>query len=142
MVAGTYQGIIMSESLQSRVFMHADGYIEMVFAGLQTPSQLRLLIDEAKSFANAKEGQSVSLLVDSRNGHIGRDARTFTLLMDVGWVRNLEKIIFLYSDDPTNTNSARPSDIIVSVLANTVRVKPIYMSDEEEARRIVSGKEK
>jgi hypothetical protein len=122
--------------------MHTDGYIEMVFVGLQTSSQLRMLINEAKSFAEALEGQSVSLLVDGRYGHIGRDARTFSLLMDVGWVRNLENIIFLYSDDPNNTDSARPSDIIVSVLANTVRVMPVYMSDEEAARRIVSGKEK
>ena len=132
----------MSDQLQSSVFIHADGYIEMVFIGLQTSSQLRALIDKAKSFAEAQEDKSVSLLVDGRNGHIGRDARTFTLLMDIGWVRNLANIVFLYSDDPTNKESARPSDIIVTVLTNTIRIKPIYISDEEEARRIVSGKGK
>ena len=132
----------MSEQNQSRVFVHADDYIEMVFIGLQTSSQLRTLINKAKSFAEAQEGKQVSLLVDARNGHIGRDARTFTLLMDIGWVRNLHKIIFLYSNDPANKESARPSDIIVSVLTNTIRVKPIYVSDEEEARRLIGSKEK
>jgi hypothetical protein len=134
--------MIMSEQLQSRVFMHADGYIEMVFVGLQPSTQLRMLINQAKSFAEAEEDKSISLLVDARDGHIGRDARTFTLLMEIGWVRNLERIVFLYSDDPTNKESARPSDIIVTVLTNTIRIKPIYISDEEEARRIVSGKGK
>jgi len=130
----------MSDQLQSRVFMHADSYIEMVFVGLQTSDQLRTLINKAKSLAESQEEKRVSLLVDARNGHIGRDARTFTLLMDIGWVRNLENIVFLYSDDPNNENSARPSDIIVSVLTNTIRVKPVYINDEEEARRIVAGK--
>lgn len=130
----------MSEQLQSSVFMHTDGYIEMVFVGLQPSNQLRTLINRAKSFAEAEEDKRISLLVDARKGHIGRDARTFTLLMDIGWVRNLARIVFLYSDDPANEESARPSDIIVSVLSNTVRVKPIYISDEEEARRIVKGK--
>ena len=132
----------MSDQLQSSVFIHADGYIEMVFIGLQASSELRTLINEAKSFAEAQEDKGVSLLVDARKGHIGRDARTFTLLMDIGWVRNLKNIVFLYDEDPTNKNSARPSDIVVSVLTNTIRVKPRYISDEEEARRIVSGKEK
>lgn len=130
----------MSDQLQSSVFMHADGYIEMVFVGLQTSDQLRTLISKAKSIAESKEDKRGSFLVDGRNGHIGRDARTFTLLMDIGWIRNLENIVFLYSDDPNNKNSARPSDIIISVLTNTIRVKPIYISDEEEARRIVAGK--
>jgi hypothetical protein len=134
--------MIMAEQLQSRVSMHADGYIEMVFVGLQPTNQLRTLINQAKSFAEAEEGNRISLLVDARNGHIGRDARTFTLLMEIGWVRNLERIVFLYSDDPDNRESARPSDIIVTVLTNTIRVKPIYISDEEEARKIVSGKGK
>jgi len=107
---------------------------------LQTSDQLRTLINKAKSLAESQEEKRVSLLVDARNGHIGRDARTFTLLMDIGWVRNLENIVFLYSDDPNNENSARPSDIIVSVLTNTIRVKPVYINDEEEARRIVAGK--
>lgn len=132
----------MSELLQSRVLMHTDGYIEMVFVGLQPTNQLRQLIQEAKSYVEAQGTKSISLLVDARNGHIGRDARTFTLLMDVGWVRNLKNIVFLYSDDPANEDSARPSDIVVSVLTNTIRVKPQYISDEEEARRIVSGKNK
>jgi len=130
----------MSDQLQSRVFMHENSYIEMVFVGLQTSDQLRTLINKAKSLAESQEEKRVSLLVDARNGHIGRDARTFTLLMDIGWVRNLENIVFLYSDDPNNENSARPSDIIVSVLTNTIRVKPVYINDEEEARRIVAGK--
>jgi hypothetical protein len=132
----------MSEQNQSRVFVHANGYIEMVFIGLQTSGQLRTLINKAKSFAEAQEDKNVSLLVDARKGHIGRDARTFTLLMDIGWVRNLKNIVFLYDEDPANENSARPSDIIVSVLTNTIRVKPRYISDEAEARRIMSGKEK
>lgn len=130
----------MSDQLQSRVFIHTDGYIEMVFVGLQASEQLRTLINKAKSLAESQEDKSASFLVDGRNGHIGRDARTFTLLMDIGWIRNLENIVFLYSDDLNNKNSARPSDIIISVLTNTIRVKPIYISDEEEARRIVSGK--
>jgi hypothetical protein len=132
----------MSEQNQSRVFVHADGYVEMVFIGLQTSSQLRTLINKAKSFAEGKEDKSVNFLVDARNGHIGRDARTFTLLMDIGWVRNLKNIVFLYDDDPANEESARPSDIVVSVLTNTIRVRPIYVSDEEEARRLVGSKEK
>lgn len=132
----------MSDQLQSSVFLHADGYIEMVFVGLQRSDQLRTLINKAKSYAQAQEDKGISLLVDARNGHIGRDARTFTLLMDIGWVRNLENIVFLYSDDPTNEDSARPSNIVVSVLTNTIRVKPVYIDDEEQARRLVSGKEK
>ena len=132
----------MTQSLQSKVLKHTDGYIEMVLVGLQSTNQLRQLIQEAKSYAEAQGDEAISLLVDARNGRIGRDARTFTLLMDIGWVRNLKNIVFLYSDDPTNEESARPSDIVVSVLTNTIRVKPQYISDEEEARRIVSSKEK
>ena len=74
----------MSEQLQSSVFMHTDGYIEMVFVGLQPSNQLRTLINRAKSFAEAEEDKRISLLVDARKGHIGRDARTFTLLMYIG----------------------------------------------------------
>ncbi len=127
----------MPEVQQSRVFMHEDGYIEMVFAGLQAPEQLRTLINDAKSFAEMREDEGVSLLVDARHGHIGRDARTFATLMDAGWVRNLENLVILYSDDLSNEASARPSDIIISVLTNVVRIKPVYLNDEEEARDIV-----
>jgi hypothetical protein len=127
----------MSETQESTVYWHEDGYIEMVFVGLQASNQLRTLINKAKSLAEAYEDKRVSLLVDARNGRIGRDARTFTLLMDVGWVRNLQNIVIVYDEDPTNENSARPSDIVVSVLTNTIRVRPRYISDEEEARRIV-----
>ncbi|MFO7679752.1 MAG: hypothetical protein R6X34_06845 [Chloroflexota bacterium] len=128
----------MMESQNSTVFLHEDGYVEMVFAGLQSTSRLRVLVEEAKAFASSNEGV-VNLLIDGRNGRIGRDARTFTLLMDVGWVRNLQHIVILYSDDPNNENSARPSDIIVTVLTNVLRVQPYYTSDEAEARRIVNG---
>ncbi len=127
----------MSEQPQSSVFLHEDGYIEMVFAGLQAPEQLRMLIDNAKSFAEAKEDEGISLLVDARHGHIGRDARTFATLMDAGWVRNLENLVILYSDDLSNEASARPSDIVISVLTNVVRIKPVYINDEKEARNIV-----
>lgn len=129
----------MSEIQESTVYWHEDGYVEMVFAGLQRTPELRQLINQAKIYAESTE-EAVSLLVDGRNGRIGRDARTFTLLMDVGWVRNLQNIVILYSDDPLNTNSARPSDIIVSVLTNGLRVRPYYTSDETEARAIVSGR--
>jgi len=129
----------MADSQNSTVILHEDGYVEMVFAGLQSTSRLRVLVEEAKAFATSTES-IVNLLIDGRNGRIGRDARTFTLLMDVGWVRNLKHIVILYSDDPHNENSARPSDIIVTVLTNVLRVQPYYTSDETEARRIVSGK--
>lgn len=131
----------MSEIPESIVYWHEDGYIEMVFAGLQRTAELRQLINQAKTYAEATE-DGVSLLVDARNGRIGRDARTFTLLMDVGWVRNLENFVILYSDDPLNENSARPSEIVVSILKNGMRVRPCYISDEAEARAIVSGRGK
>lgn len=125
--------------LDSTVFLHEDGYVEMVFAGLQSTNNLRVLVEKAKAIADSTEG-AISLLIDGRNGRIGRDARTFTLLMDVGWVRNLKNIVILYSADPNDENSARPSDIIVTVLTNVLRVPPYYTSDETEARAIVSGK--
>lgn len=131
----------MSDTQKSTICWHEDGYIEVVFAGFQRTPELRRLINQAKAYAAATE-DVVSLLVDARNGRISRDARTFTLLMDIGWIRNLENFVILYSDDPHNKNSATPSSVVVSVLSNGIGVRPHYINDEAKARAIVSGRGK
>ena len=120
---------------ESRVVWHADGYIEMSFAGLQTPDALQGHIALAKALAAAQPGP-VNLLIDARNGRVGRDARSFSLMLSTGWVKNLHTVIILISEDPQNTEGARRSNIIVSVLTSALRLRPIYATDEAAARAL------
>lgn len=125
----------MPDEQNSQVVLHHDGYLEMTFYGLQSADRLQELLTEAKRLAALQEG-TVNLLIDARNGRVGRDARSFSYMLSVGWVKNLHKVIILVSDDPGNTEGAKESSVIVSVLTSALRLRPIYAHDESEARAL------
>ncbi|MCA9971123.1 MAG: hypothetical protein KC425_12950 [Anaerolineales bacterium] len=128
----------MPDETNSRVIWHDDGYIEMTFFGLQSAERLAELIAQAKDMAAAQE-QHVNLLIDARRGRVGRDARSFSQMLSVGWVKNLRHVIILISADPLNTEGARESGLIISVLTAALRLRPIYESDETAARTLAAS---
>ncbi|MCA9960231.1 MAG: hypothetical protein KC443_14415 [Anaerolineales bacterium] len=128
----------MPDEQDSRVRLHPDGYIEMTFFGLQSADRLQELITEAKRLASLQE-VPVNLLIDARNGRVGRDARSFSLMLGVGWVKNLRSVIILVSDDPQNTVGAKESGVIVSVLTAALRLQPTYIYNETDARAVAAA---
>ena len=121
---------------KSRVFLHPDGYVEMVFAGIQETERLQLLIAQARALID--EHGPISAVVDGRNGRIQPNISNFSHLMSMGRFPNLIQLYILTSDDPNNSEAIQGPSVVTSILTSVLGFRPFYSSDETDIRRRAS----
>jgi len=130
----------MAENKESTVCWHPDGYVEVVFAGVQSPEQIREIDRQARIILDETEGAGpVSLLIDARHGRVGRDATSFSVIMRLGRERRLNRFIVLVDENPTIPDAGRETGVIVSMVTAALGKRPIYMYDETAARALAAS---
>lgn len=122
----------MSHEAQTRVNLHPDGYVEVTLVGQESPTNLEILATRSRELVEAHG--PMSILIDARHGRIGRDTRSFSVLLGLGRVPNLKNLIVLISNDPNNTEGGKRSSLIISLISTALGLQPIYMDNEAEAR--------
>ncbi len=127
--------MVMGDS-ESSIGLHPDGYIEIVFRGVVRSTRLAELIEEARRLS--EEYGPVNVLVDGRNGSTSRTARSFSTLMRMGRFPKVLQLIVLTTDDPARIDAIRGPGVVTSILTPILGVRPIYTSDEEEARHLAA----
>lgn len=119
---------------ESTVFWHADGYVELVMIGVQEPEQLIQLNEQTRALLD-KHGPA-NLLVDGRNGRVGRDASSFMILRRLSFSPKLKKMFILIDKQTTNPDAGRESGIIITLISTALGLRPIYIFEEEKARKL------
>ncbi len=125
----------MATFAETTIFWNADGYIEVVFVGVQKPEQLSKLNEEA--MALLAEHGSASLLIDARYGRMGRDAPSFSILRHLSRFSGIQKICILVDKEPKSPEAGRKSGIIITLMATALGLRPVYFYNEAQARRAV-----
>jgi hypothetical protein len=118
---------------ESRVFLHPDSYVEMVFVGWQEVEQLSKLIEQARHLLT--EHGPMSLVVDGRNGRIQPNFSNFSHMMNLSRFPNILRLYILTSADPDKMEAIQGPSVITSILTAVLGFRPIYSSDEEKIRR-------
>jgi hypothetical protein len=121
---------------KSHVFLHPDGYIEMVFVGMQETEHLQLLIAQAQALID--EHGPISMVVDGRNGRIQPNFSNFSHLMSMGRFPKLIQLYILTSDDPKNSEAIQGPSVVTSILTSVLGFRPVYSSDEVSIRHRAS----
>lgn len=130
----------MSETGQSTVSWHPDGYLEIVFVGTQTPEQIREIDRQARAVMDEhQEVKSASLLIDARHGRIGRDATSFSVIMRLSRDRRLNRFVVLVDENPTDPHAGRETGVIISMVTAALGKRPIYIYDETAARTLAAS---
>ncbi|HID54424.1 MAG TPA: hypothetical protein EYP41_20595 [Anaerolineae bacterium] len=127
----------MSDS-ESSICLHPNGYIEVIFRGVVRSSRLAELIEEAQRLS--EKYSSINVLIDGRNGATSRTARSFSTMMRMGRFPNVTQLIILTTDDPARIDAIRGPGVVTSILTSALGFRPIYTSDEAEARRLAAKK--
>lgn len=122
---------------ESTVFWNPDGYVELVFIGIQEPEQLSKLNEEARNLLDAYGPANV--LIDGRYGRISREASSFLILRRLTKVKNLKKMYILIDKKATQLESGRESGIVITIVSTALGLRPIYLYDEEKARKLVAS---
>jgi hypothetical protein len=122
----------MSNDALDRVNLHPDGYVEVTLVGQEAAADLEILANRSRELVETHGPMNV--LIDARHGRIGRDTRSFAILLRLGRVPNLTNLIVLISDDPNNTEGGQQSGLMISLLSNAFGLQPIYTDNEAEAR--------
>ena len=117
----------------SRVFLNPDGYVEMVFVGIQETEQLQTLIAQTQILLD--EHGPISVVIDGRNGRIQPNTSNFAHMMSIGRLPNLIQLYILTSDDPNDPETIKGPSVITSILTSVLGFRPIYSSDEADLRR-------
>jgi hypothetical protein len=120
----------------SRVFLHPDGYVEMVFVGIQEAESLQILITQAQALLN--EHGPISIIVDGRHGRIQSNISNFSQLMGLGRLPNLIQLYILTSKDSNNVEAIQGPSVVTSILTSVLGFRPFYSSDEALIRRRAS----
>ena len=84
------------------------------------------------------EQNDANLLIDARNGRIGRDAASFAAIMQLSRDRRLQKFYVLVDQNPTHPDAGRESGVIVSMLTAALGKRPLYIYSETEARSLAA----
>lgn len=119
-----------------RTFWNPDGYVEIVFAGVQTPEQIREADTQARELM--VEYGDANVLIDARQGRIGRDAASFSVVMKLSRNRNLKRLIILIDQTPAHPEAGRESGVIISMVTAALGKRPIYIYDEVAARALAA----
>jgi hypothetical protein len=121
---------------ESRIFLHPDGYVEMVFVGMQETERLETLIARARALID--EHGPISVVVDGRTGRIQPNISNFSHLMSLGRIPNLIQLYILTSDDPNNSEAIQGPSVVTSILTSVLGFRPFYSSDEADIRHRAS----
>lgn len=122
----------------SSIKYNVDGYIEIIFMGVVPPARLAELMAETRQMS--EEHGPVKVLIDGRNGSASRTAKGFSTLMRMGRYPNVSELIILTTKDPAKLDAIRGPGIVTSILTSVLGFRPIYTSDETEARRLAAAK--
>lgn len=123
----------------SRIFLHPDGYIEIVFAGIQQTEEIRDLVQQATKLFT--QHGSMSVLIDGRFGRIARDASTFSSLMSIARDTRLKEMIILIDTNTSNPEAIHGPSVVTNILTSVFGRRPVYIDDEAEARARACGKQ-
>ena len=130
----------MTENKESTVRWHPDGYVEVVFMGIQSPEQIREIDRQARMILEETAGaRLVSLLIDARHGRVGRDATSFSVIMRLGRERRLNRFIVLVDENSTDPQAGRETGVIISMVTAALGKRPIYIYDETAARALAAS---
>ncbi|MCP4359356.1 MAG: STAS/SEC14 domain-containing protein [Chloroflexi bacterium] len=124
----------MTDSPKPPIFWNPDGYIELVLHGVMTPDEMRHLEQQGQEIINQHE--SASILVDARQGRIGRDAASFLAVMKLGRNHRLNRFIIVVDEPTQHPDAGKKTGVIISMLTAALGKRPIYMIDETEARKL------
>ena len=127
----------MAQSEKPPVFWNPDGYVEVVLEGILVAEQIKKL--NQISLAIFEEHGAANLLIDARQGRVGRDAASFSALMKLARERKLKKFFVLVDRNPISSDAGKESGVIISMLTAALGKRPIYMYDEAEARRLAAA---
>ncbi len=130
---GSRASLVLFSMDESRVFYHEDGYIEMVFVGIQEPEAVQMLIEETRVLLG--EHGSASVLIDGQNGRILANATNYSQMMSMGKFPNLIHLYILTTTDTNNTEAIQGPSVITSILNFVLGFRPHYSSDEQEIRQ-------
>ena len=125
---------MMTAFEESAVFWHGDGYIEIVLIGIQEPEQLSRMYDQ--SLALLDEHGPANVLIDGRNGRVSREASSFLILRRLHTSPNLKNMYILIDKQSTNPDAGRESGIIITIMTTALGLRPVYIYDEEKARKL------
>jgi hypothetical protein len=128
----------MSDHQKSTVYWNPEGYIEIIFVGVQSPEDLRTMDREAREIIADHDGNA-SLLIDARRGRIGRDAASFSVVMKLSRERRLNRFIVLVDEKPQHPDAGRETGVIISMLTAAFGKRPIYIYDEAAARALAAS---
>lgn len=106
--------------------------------GVQSPDDLRALDRDARAVISGRE-TSTSLLIDARQGRIGRDAASFSVVMKLSRERRLNRFIVLVDEKPQYPDAGRETGVIISMLTAAFGKRPIYIYDEAAARALAAS---
>ncbi|HFQ94328.1 MAG TPA: hypothetical protein ENK32_09980 [Anaerolineae bacterium] len=122
----------------SSICLHPDGYIEIIFKGVVRSPRLGELIEETRRLS---EGSGpINVLIDGRNGSTSRTARSFSTMMRMGRFPNVTQLVILTTNDPARIDAIRGPGVVTSILTTVLGFRPIYTSDEAEARRLAAAR--
>ena len=123
----------MTDSNSSHVFLNPDGYLEMTLIGRVETAKMRELTDQA--IALIQEHGPIGGLIDGRQGNIVRTVESLRILQRIQ-MPGLQRLVILTA--PDNPIAVRKPSIVMSMLTTMLGFRPIYLSDETEARALVT----
>ena len=125
----------MDES-KSRAFWNSEGYAEMTLLGTVSGRDLRELVDQARAILD--QNGPAGGLIDGRNGNIVRNVETLSVLRQMGEIDNLQRLVILTTND--NPAGIRGPTVVMAMLTSILGFRPLYTSDEAEARKRAAEK--
>ena len=123
----------MVSEQESRVFLHEDGYVEMILVGEVPTTTLQDLVNE--SIALVQKHGPINLLSNGQHGRISRDARSFSILMSIRSIPNLRNYYILTSAETLDPLGVPGPSIVTTILTSILGFRPIYLDSEKEARQ-------
>jgi hypothetical protein len=124
------------DETQSRAFWNPDGYAELTLMGTASGRDLRELVGQARAIL-AQHGPAGGL-IDGRQGNIVRNVETLSVLRQIGEIDNLQRLVILTTKD--NPAGIRGPTVVMSMLTSVLGFRPLYTSDEAEARKRAAEK--
>lgn len=121
------------------IFFNEDGYIEMIFVGIVSASELQQLLGELNRLV--EQYGPVGLLLDGRNGRVSYDAGTLIAFAETKISPQLTHMAILTHTSNTRRDviKKKPKGIVTQVSAKTFGVPQTYLCHEGEARRLAAN---
>lgn len=126
---------------ESIVQLHPNGYVEIVLVGIVEGAQLQKLLNKMNGLF--QEYGPCNVLVDGRYGRLGRDPGTLLTLAKWKPDSHLQQMIILTDSNlySKTTIVGTGQGIVPSMTTLSLGAKPIYTSDEAQARQMATEPE-